>query len=135
MSGCFGGLLILGGFVFVLASLVRWFDQVAEAVDQGWWNKVLVLLFFPFTVWFFPSRISAGRPTAFPRHEPVRGFGEKSSKPSLNASETSDQPPPGTPPEFMGLPKIPPKKPKAALDADKIAKLRQKMKDQGMLDQ
>jgi len=50
-------------------------------------------------------------------------------------SVISDQPPPGTPKEFLGLPKIPPPKPRAksSIDPDKIAKLRQKMREQGML--
>ena len=45
----------------------------------------------------------------------------------------ADGPPPGTPSEFLGLPKIPPKKKPAAVDPDKLAKLRQKMREQGML--
>jgi hypothetical protein len=47
----------------------------------------------------------------------------------------SDQPPPGTPKEFLGLPKVPPPKPKAksAIDPEKIAKLKEKMRQQGML--
>jgi hypothetical protein len=47
----------------------------------------------------------------------------------------SDQPPPGTPAEFLGMPVVPPKKKtaKPAVDPEKIAKLRQKMREQGML--
>jgi hypothetical protein len=33
------------------------------------------------------------------------------------------------------MPKLPPKKPRAPIDPEKLAKLRQKMKDQGMLDE
>ena len=51
-------------------------------------------------------------------------------------SGTPDGPPPGTPKEFIGMPVIPPKKPggqKPPVDPDKIAKLKQKMREQGML--
>jgi hypothetical protein len=136
MGGCFSWLLLLAGGVFAMATLLRWFEQATEAVERGWWNKVVILILMPFTVWFFPSRVSAGRPIAVPRHEPVRGFGKVSINPeSKSPSPAPDVPPPGTPPEFIGLPKIPPKpstkKPMA--DAEKIARLRQKMKEQGML--
>src|SRR4051794_40885920 len=72
---CFVWLLLLVGVFFVLLSLVRWFEQVTEAVDNRWWNKTALLVLCPFAVWFFPSRVSAGRPSTVPRHEPVRGFG------------------------------------------------------------
>ncbi len=159
--GCFAWLLVLVGAVFVLLSLVRWFEQITEAVEARWWNKTSLLLACPFAVWLFPSRVSAGRPTAVPRHEPVRGFGvapqRSASEDSIPIAKTAsdvatasrapqaaattiaaqtDGPPPGTPAEFIGLPKIPPKKPKGAapaVDPEKVAKLRQKMKEQGML--
>jgi hypothetical protein len=67
----------------------------------------------------------------------VRGFGTLPKggivDPSIAPPTQSDGPPPGTPKEFIGLPKIPPKKPRAAVDPEKVAKLRQKMKEQGML--
>jgi hypothetical protein len=126
--------------VFALVTLLRWFEEATEAVENRWWNKVIVLIAMPFAVWFFPSRVSAGRPSAVPRHEPVRGFGKVSLNPTEPVAKTQaaadDRPPPGTPKEFIGLPKIPPKKPsgaKSALDPDKIARLKQKMKEQGML--
>lgn len=172
--GCFTWILFLGGGVFVMVSMIRWFEQTTEAVESGWWNKVFVLLAMPFTVWFFPSRVSAGRPTMPPRHEPVRGFGKlpnggvaegrqandeaghhlgarpadvspalpSDMNPPLEGTAVrampQDQPPPGTPPEFVSKPMIPPPKPKGArpgVDPEKIAKLRQKMREQGMLDE
>src|SRR5687768_13873548 len=75
MGGCFSSLLVLAGAVFVILSLLRWFEQPAVAVERRQWNKVALLVAFPFAVWFYPSRIGAGRPTAVPHHEPVRGFG------------------------------------------------------------
>src|SRR4051812_16867849 len=153
MGACFSWLLLLAGAVFVLVSMLRWFEQVTDAVDQGWWNKLTLLIVFPFAAWFFPSRVAAGRPTAVPRHQPVRGFGSAPIAPPTSPPDapptvasspafapptapSSEGPPPGTPPEFIGLPKIPPKRAgaKPAIDADKIAKLRQKMKEQGMLE-
>jgi hypothetical protein len=147
-------LLIGGGGVFMIASLLRWFEQTAEAVDHGWWNKALLLVVFPFAVWFFPSKVSAGRPTPVPRHEPVRGMGTAPKlKPAVPTpaqapesragrapaaaarSPDADGPPPGTPREFLGMPTIPPKakKPNPATDPEKIAKLMKKMREQGML--
>jgi len=154
--GCFTTIVFVGGFIFMMVTLLRWFEQITEAVDLGLWNKVLALIAVPFLVWFYPSRVAAGRPTPFPLHEPVRGFGavprakppppsraDNPNDPPLAAiaptpplPDATDQPPPGTPPEFLGLPKIPPPKPKGAkpgLDPEKVAKLRQKMRDQGML--
>ena len=152
MTCLFYVLLIGGGGVFVMASLLRWFEQTAEAVDNGWWNKTVLLVVFPFGVWFFPSKVAAGRPTPVPRHEPVRGRG---AAPKLMRDEPApaegpaagaapvpvlqtpddDGPPPGTPKEFLGMPVIPPKpqKAKAAVDPDKVAKLMKKMREQGML--
>ena len=151
---CFTLILFLCGFVMIMVTFIRWFEQTTEAVDNGWWNKIFVLLMCPFTVWFFPSRIHAGRASPVPRHEPVRGFGSlpKSNAPARVSEETgpaeakpaasaaglsapADQPPPGTPKEFLGLPKVPPPKPRAksGIDPDKIAKLKQKMREQGML--
>ena len=134
---CFTSLLVLAAAVMFLVSLLRWFEQVTEAVERRWWNKVFVLVVAPFTVWLFPSRVAAGRPTAVPRHEPLRGFGSVSLTPKGQTQQTqptTDQPPPGTPKEFIGLPKIPPKKKGAAIDPEKIAKLKAKMREQGMID-
>jgi hypothetical protein len=154
--GCFSTILFLAGFVMIMVTFIRWFEQTTEAVDNGWWNKIFVLLMCPFTVWFFPSRVNAGRSSPVPRHEPVRGFGtlprtqpapaterpsEESETPAAEAAglaaaaPVADEPPPGTPREFLGLPKVPPPKPRAksAIDPDKIAKLKQKMREQGML--
>jgi hypothetical protein len=134
MSVCFAWILILAGGVFVIASLLRWFEQTADAVDRNEWNKLTMLVVCPFACWFYPSRYSAGRPTGVPHHEPVRGFG-KIPGTRTEMPMPSDKPPPGTPPEFIGPPVIPPKKPKAAIDPDKLAKLKQKMREQGMLDE
>jgi len=146
--GCFTWIILIFGFVFTMVSLIRWFEQATEAVELGWWNKVFVLLAMPFTVWFFPSRVSAGRPVMPPRHEPVRGFGSlpkggivdpgtaPEPEPATAPSPSPDQPPPGTPPEFLVKPVPPPPQPKSArsaVDPDKIAKLKQKMREQGML--
>jgi hypothetical protein len=148
MQACFTPLALLALGVFVMVTLIRWFEQTTEAVDRGWWNKVILLVMMPFAVWFYPSRVAAGRPTMVPRHEPVRGFGKVSLKepgnedtatatppPQPSPPMPSDAPPPGTPPEFLGMPVIPPKKKAArpAVDPDKVAKLRQKMREQGML--
>jgi hypothetical protein len=136
---CFSWLLSLAGVVIVMVSLLRWFEEITEAVDLGWWNKVFVLLAAPFSVWFFPAKVSAGRPSAVPHHEPVRGFGTVplSPKDQPAAPARSDVPPAGTPKEFLGKPQIPPKKKssKPAIDPEKIAKLKQKMREQGMLDE
>ena len=161
MGTCFFVLLFLLAGLFTVATAVRWFEQTAEAVDQRWWNKLTLLVLMPFAVWLFPSRVTAGRPSAVPRHEPVRGFGglpkggiaepvvpiaPPTGSPPTSAAPTgaaptgagpTDGPPPGTPKEFLGMPTIPPKKAKSrpAIDPEKLAKLRQKMKEQGMLDE
>jgi hypothetical protein len=114
--GCFTLLLLVPGFVLVMLTLLRWFEQITEAVEQAWWNKVIVLALVPFAVWFFPGRVAAGRPTPVPLHEPVRGFGlPKSAEPKV------EQPPKKAKPARGGV------------DPDKMAKLRQKMREQGML--
>ena len=162
MQTCFTPILMLALAVIVIMSLLRWFEQVTEAVERGWWNKVTLLVLMPFAVWFYPSRVGAGRPSMVPRHEPVRGFGKvslsedggKRTRPAAGNGDhaaaaapiaapaprpsppmPSDGPPPGTPAEFLGMPVIPPKKKSAkpAVDPEKIAKLRQKMREQGML--
>ncbi len=131
--GCFTTLLVLAIFILVLVSMIRWFEQITEAVDNGWWNKVTFLMFVPFGVWMYESKVSASRPTPFARHEPVRGFGSM-PKP-VSPLPPQDQPPPGTPKEFLGMPTIPPPKPRAksSVDPEKLAKLKQKMREQGML--
>jgi hypothetical protein len=138
-------LLLLAGAVFVIMTLQRWFEQTAEAVDNGWWHKLILLICMPFTVWLFPGKVVAGRPTPVPHHEPARGFGTLKPShqsrdvsppteiPTARAANKDDGPPPGTPKEFLGKPVIPPKKKPAAIDPDKLAKLKQKMREQGML--
>ena len=37
--------------------------QTAEAVDNGWWNKLSLLLMCPFVVWLYPSKVGTGRST------------------------------------------------------------------------
>ena len=130
---CFTTILSIVLGVFLLASLIRWFDEATEAVNNGWWNRVSLLLLFPFSCWFYPTKVAAGRPTPVPRHEPVRGFGSLPKSKPTPAPTTDDQPPPGTPKEFLEKPKIPPRKPKVELDPEKIAKLKAKMREQGML--
>src|SRR3954463_5662742 len=83
--GCFYTIVFLAGFVFVMVTFIRWFEQTAEAVDNGWWNKVSVLLMMPFAVWFYPSRVAAGRPPRAPHPEPVRGFGSLPKSPAAGA--------------------------------------------------
>ena len=142
-------LVILG--IFVMLSFIRWFEQITDAVDSGAWSKVGTLIVMPFMVWHYPSKFVAGRPTPVARHEPVRGFGSVPLKPKespqppestvvqpplASLAPPSDAPPPGTPKEFLGMPVIPPKKksPRQAVDPEKLEKLRQKMREQGMLD-
>jgi hypothetical protein len=142
---CLLWLLLFAFAVFVMMSLLRWFEQTADAVDQRAWDKVFLLLVFPFGAWFYRSRVGAGRPTAVPRHDPVRGFGPlPKEKPAAQAPAgaagrlpgVTDEPPPGTPKEFLGMPVVPPKgaKPaRAPVDPEKLAKLKRKMREQGML--
>jgi hypothetical protein len=111
MTGCFSWLILAAFFIFAMVSLIRWFEQVTDAADRGQWSKVMILLICPPLVWYYPAKVAAGRPMAVPRHEPVRGFGE---------------PAPKAPP--------PKKKTRAPIDPDAVAKLRQKMKEQGMLE-
>ena len=33
--GCVTWLLLIAGFLFIVMSLIRWFDETAEAVDAG----------------------------------------------------------------------------------------------------
>ena len=146
---CVTWMLLLALVVFVMMSLLRWFEQTADAVDQREWNKVALLVTVPFAAWFYRSKVGAGRPTAVPHHDPVRGFGplprEKASRPAdaeaparapANLPGVTAEPPPGTPKEFLGMPVVPPKadKPRRPpVDPDKLAKLKQKMREQGML--
>jgi hypothetical protein len=118
MTSCFAWLLVMGLAIFGLASITRWFEQITDAVDRGAWSRVMTLLAVPWMVWLYPSNVSAGRPTAFPRHEPVRGFG-------IGPTMPSDAPKPAAPP---------PKKKRAGIDPDKIAKLQEKMREQGMFE-
>ena len=116
-------LIALIGFFFVMISIIRWFEQITEAVDQRQWSKVTTLLVMPLTVWFFPSKVAAGRPTPVPHHEPVRGFGGTVPMMPADAPKTAA---PAMPP--------PKKRAKSAVDPAAIAKLKQKMREQGMLD-
>lgn len=143
--GCVKILVIGIVFVLLMITFIRWFEQTAEAVDRGWWSKLVLLLVCPFVVWFFPARVGTGRSIPVPHHEPVRGFGsvpksrgEVQPGPGGGADLPApgfrlDEPPPGTPREFLGLPTVPPLKPKPSSDPEKIAKLKEKMRQQGML--
>lgn len=148
---CVTWLLLFAIAVFVMVSLLRWFEQTAEAVDQREWNKVALLVAVPFSAWFYRSKVAVGRPTAVPHHDPVRGFGPlpKSkpvaaeaappvppAPPASSLPGLTDAPPPGTPREFLGMPVVPPKGAKPArppVDPEKLARLKQKMREQGML--
>src|SRR5262245_3049623 len=134
---CFSTVIAIVLGVFLLASLIRWFDEATEAVQNGWWNRVSLLLLVPFRCSLYPTKVAAGRPTPVPRHEPVRGFGSlPKSRPETTAATSTpaptfapastpdDQPPPGTPKEFLEKPKVPPRKPRPELDPEKIAKLK-----------
>jgi hypothetical protein len=118
MTGCLSWFFVLALLIFVMASMIRWFEQTAEAVDNRWWNKLTLLVLMPFSVWLFPSRISAGRPIPVALHAPVMGMG--------TAPKARDEPPVEAPV---------PKKPRAAsgVDLKKLAKLKEKMRQQGML--
>ena len=149
---CLTWLLLFAFAVFVMVSLLRWFEQTSEAVERREWDKVALLVAVPFAAWFYASRVAAGRPTAVPPHEPACGFGVLPKTPHTPADRPaltpplpltsappppSDTPPPGTPKEFLGMPVIPPKSarpPRPPVDPDKLARLRQKMREQGMLD-
>ncbi|MBC8108235.1 MAG: hypothetical protein H7Z14_16735 [Anaerolineae bacterium] len=154
MSICFGALFLIVSGIIVMISMLRWFEQTRDAVDSRNWSRLTLLVVAPPAVWMFPARVSAGRPIPIAKYEPVRGFGglpkggivdpgavtaEQSiaapARPEGGAAKqhATEGPPPGTPPEFIGLPKIPPKKAPRAVDPEKLAKLRQKMKEQGML--
>src|SRR5438132_10382524 len=137
---CFTTSLALVVGVFMLASLIRWFDEATEAVQNGWWNRVSLLLLFPFSCWFYPTKVAAGRPTPVPHHEPVRGFGSiAKQKPAAAQSSNAPtpavalgtpqptEPPPGTPAEFLVKP-VPVKKTRTGspVDPEKLAKLKQK---------
>src|SRR5438552_18174863 len=131
---CFIWLLLLAGGVFVMMTLMRWFEQVGEAVDNGWWNKLLLLICMPFAVWLFPAgRVGAGRPTPVASHEPVRGFGtvpKAKARPApaepsgeipvaqLAPPGLGEGPPPGTRKEFLGMPVVPPQKKRATPAVD-----------------
>lgn len=149
MQGCFLSLLCLGLFLFMVLSLIRWFEQTVIAVEERRWDRIGWLILFPFAAWFYPSRVVAGRPIPVPRHEPVRGRGtapkerpepQAATPPQPVQTQTTtpaksdDAPPPGTPKEFLGMPVIPPKPKRASnIDPDKVEQLRKKMRDQGML--
>ena len=146
---CVTWLLLFAIAVFVMVSLLRWFEQTADAVDQREWNKVALLVAVPFSAWFYRSKVAVGRPTAVPHHDPVRGFGplpkekpkgEGASPPPAappgRLPGITDEPPPGTPKEFLSMPIVPPKGAGARrppVDPEKLAKLKQKMREQGML--
>ena len=150
---CLTWLLLFAFAVFVMVSLLRWFEQTADAADAREWDKLVLLVAMPFAAWFYRSKVGAGRPTAVPLHDPVRGFGPlpkakppsdapanapapREEAPKSRLPGVTDEPPPGTPKEFLGMPVVPPKQAKPArapVDPDKLAKLKQKMREQGML--
>lgn len=112
MTSCFAWLLLIGFAIFMMVTLIRWFDVVTEAVDHKEWARVAILVLIPLTAWRYESKLSSGRPGFIARHQPVMGFGDVAAKP----------PPPK-------------KKKKAGIDPEAIAKLKAKMQQQGMLDE
>ena len=145
MQGCLTWLLLFAFAVFILVSVLRWFEQTSDAVDAREWSKVALLVAVPFAAWFYRAKVGAGRPTSVPRHDPVRGFGPL-PKPKIILDTTdpsparlpglTEAPPSGTPKEFLGMPAVPPKAKhpaRPAADPEKLAKLKQKMREQGML--
>ncbi|MGH7178327.1 MAG: hypothetical protein ACREJC_13180 [Tepidisphaeraceae bacterium] len=106
MQFCFTTIIVVAIGVFAMLSLVRWFEQIIDSVDTGWWSKTIVLIAIPFLAWFYPAPIAAGRPSPVPHHEPVRGFGSVPSAPGK----------------------------KKGIEPDKIAKLRERMKKQKMME-
>lgn len=113
MMGCLAWVAL---FVLAIASIIRWFEQITDAVDERLWSRVMLLTAVPLTVWFFPSKVSAGRPVAVPLHEPARGFGAAPAMPGNTAK------PPAK------------KKSRAAVDPEAIARLKRKMRQQGMIE-
>ena len=128
--GCFTVILNAVIFIFVMVSLIRWFEQTIYAVDHRAWKQLGFLILFPFGAWFYPSRIAAGRPTPVPLHEPVRGFGSVPLTPGAPASAPTGPAEAGPP---LQVPKPPPMKRKSSIDPAQIAKLKEKMRQQGML--
>jgi hypothetical protein len=133
--GCVNWLILAAVFIFVMVSLLRWFEQTAEAVDERDWGRLTLLVLFPFAVWRYHSRVGAGRPVPVPLHEPVRGFGKVPlSGPPAPAGAATEGPPPGTPREFLGMPAMPKDvKKKPPVEPEKVARLRQKMIEQGLI--
>ena len=129
--GCFTVILNAGVFIFLMVTLIRWFEHTIDAVDHRAWGQLGLLIAFPFAVWFFPSRIAAGRPTPVPLHEPVRGFGSMPLTPGA-PSKAQNAPTEAVPP-LAQAPKPPPVKRKSAIDPAQVAKLKEKMRQQGML--
>ena len=117
------------------------------AVEERRWNRVGLLIVFPFSAWFFPSRVVARpahpRPAAragpreghcAPKVKPERESAPEPPPKLTPAPKPDDSPPPGTPKEFLGMPVIPPKpKRPTSIDPDKVEQLRKKMRDEGML--
>src|SRR5437764_4964173 len=105
---CFLWLLLFALAVFVMVSVLRWFEQTSEAVDRREWDKVALLVAVPFSAWLYRAKVGAGRPTAVPPHDPVRGFGPlPKEKPVARQGETprppatlrdTKPPPPAAPP-------------------------------------
>lgn len=130
-------LLLLVAAVFLMATLMRWFEQTAEAVDNGWWNKVAVLVAAPLAVWLYRSAVSAGRPIPVPRHEPVRGMGgAPARKPVAPEPQATSRASVTTAPvDALSKPVVPakPRAKSSAQDPELIEKMRRKMREQGLL--
>ncbi len=75
--GCFTWMLLAAGVIFLMVSLIRWFEQIIEAVRRGWWSKTCILVAMPLAVWFYPSRVAAGRPMPALPHRLEKGAAQE----------------------------------------------------------
>ena len=44
------------GSALLLASIIRWFEHAAIAVDENRWGRLAILIAFPFAVWIYKVR-------------------------------------------------------------------------------
>jgi hypothetical protein len=148
MSICFTWVILLVVVVASTLGLVRWFELTVDAVDNSHWGRLVLLVVCPPAAMFYRSKVPVSRPVPVPRHEPVRGFGIAPPIPKTPLGDPqpveplpvepigpNDGPPPGTPAEFIGMPIVPPpkKSTRPKVDPAQVEKLRQKMRQQGML--
>ena len=53
---CFTWLLLIALAVMVMVTILRWFEQTTEAVEQRWCNKVILLIFAVLFIRFMSPR-------------------------------------------------------------------------------